>query len=402
MRRCLGCMRQYDEAYDVCPYCGYILDTPAKSKNHLSPGTVLQGRYTIGKVLGQGGFGITYIAWDQRLEKAVAIKEFFPNALAARLTGQNQIACFSAESQRLFEQGLQKMINESRVLARFSERTNVVQVIDCIESNGTAYIIMELLRGETVQSVLRREGQLPPERTMQIMLPILHALQAIHQTGLIHRDVSPENIFLCTDGRVKLLDFGAARIVSGMDNKTLSVMLKKGYAPIEQYSSHGKQGTYTDIYAVCATMYKMLTGVTPASSLDRIAKDMLLPVSHYTDVPPAIDRIILRGMAIEAADRIRTAGELSEALQSAMYEQAQQDGQATSADTPQPAVTQTVQTTHRLSSGVKTALALAAVALVVLLVIVVILALQLHNASTAYIAPIAYSTMPIPVWTTGM
>ena len=317
MRRCMGCMQEFDDAFDVCPDCGYVYNSPAKSKSHLPPGTVLQNRYTIGKVLGQGGFGITYIAWDQRLEKPVAIKEFFPTSFAARLTGQNEVACFNAESQQFFDSGLQRMMNESRLLARFSEQINIVHVLDCIEENRTAYIIMELLRGETVQSILQREGQMTLERTMQIILPILQALETIHRTGLVHRDVSPDNLFVGEDGTVKLLDFGSARIASGLDHKTLSVMLKKGFAPIEQYSSHGKQGPYTDVYAVCATMYAMLTGTTPESSLDRMVQDTLRPISDYTTIPKAVENVIMKGMAVEASERTQSARELGFALQRA-------------------------------------------------------------------------------------
>ena len=320
MRRCLGCMRKYNEEYDICPHCGYIYGTQATSKSHLPPGTVLQDRYLLGKVLGQGGFGITYIAWDLRLEKAVAVKEFFPTAFASRMTGQNDVSCFNAESRQYFDSGLQKMMNESRLLARFTDQTNIVQVLDCIEENGTAYIIMELLRGETVQSVLTRERKLSLERTMQIILPILQALETIHRTGLVHRDISPDNIFVCDDGKVKLLDFGAARIATGQDHKTLSVMLKKGFAPIEQYSSHGKQGPFTDVYAVCATMYKMLTGVTPESSLDRMGQDTMRPLSEFADVPDPVAKVVQRGMEVEASERIQIAGELYNRLQRALQD----------------------------------------------------------------------------------
>ena len=311
-------MREYDAQFDVCPYCGYILDTPAKNKNHLSPGTLLQDRYVLGKVLGQGGFGITYIAWDQRLEKPVAVKEFFPTSFAARMTGCNDISCFDDESRHYFESGMKNMLDESRRLAQFTNLKNVVQVLDCIEENGTAYIIMELLRGETVQDILRRDGKMSLEQSMGIMMPILQALEEIHRTGLVHRDVSPDNIFLCEDGQAKLLDFGAARIASGLDHKTLSIMLKKGFAPIEQYNTHGTQGSFTDVYAVCATLYKMLTGVTPEDSLSRMTQDKLRPVSDMVSIPKSIERILQKGMAVQASDRIQTAGELYARLQQAL------------------------------------------------------------------------------------
>ncbi|MBQ7542914.1 MAG: serine/threonine protein kinase [Clostridia bacterium] len=318
MRRCMGCMQEYDEQYAVCPYCGYREGTPPRSKSYLAPGTVLQHRYILGKVLGQGGFGITYIAWDQRLEKPVAIKEFFPTAFSARMTGQNEIFCYNEESRQYFKAGLKKLMNESRLLARFDDLQNVVTVLDCIEENGTAYMIMELLRGETVQAILAREGRIPLARTMDVILPILRALDKIHRTGLVHRDVSPDNIFVCRDGTVKLLDFGSARIVSGLDHKTLSVMLKKGFAPIEQYSTHGRQGPFTDVYAVCATTYKMLTGETPESSLDRMANDVLRPISDYISIPRQVEDVLLQGMAVESGERIQSAGELYRRLCDAM------------------------------------------------------------------------------------
>ncbi|MDD6061876.1 MAG: protein kinase, partial [Oscillospiraceae bacterium] len=321
MQRCLGCMRAFGEEFDVCPHCGYIVGTGAASKNYLEPGTVLQNRYTLGKVLGQGGFGITYIAWDQRLEIPVAVKEFFPTSFAARMTGSNDISCFDDESRHYFESGMNNVLDESRRLARFTHLENVVRVHNCFEENNTAYIVMELLRGETVQDILRRDGKMTLEQSMGIMMPILQALEEIHRTGLVHRDISPDNIFVCESGQAKLLDFGAARIVNGYDQKTLSIILKKGFAPIEQYNSHGTQGTFTDVYAVCATLYKMLTGVAPEDSLSRSMQDSLRPISDMVSIPKSIERILQKGMAVQASDRIQSAGELCARLRQALQDE---------------------------------------------------------------------------------
>ena len=379
MRRCFGCMREFDDALDVCPHCGYAYNnTSVKRKNHLCPGTMLQNRYMLGKVLGQGGFGITYIAWDQRLEKPVAIKEYFPTSFVTRTTGQRVISCINEDSQKYFESGLQKMLNESRMLARFADQKHIVQVLDCFEENGTAYIVMEYLRGETLQSTLSRERKIPLDRTLQIIFSVLQALDAIHQTGLIHRDVSPDNLFICQDGTVKLLDFGAAREVGGLDHKTLSVMLKKGFAPVEQYSSHGKQGPYTDVYAVCATMYKMLTGITPQNSLDRMTEDKLRPIAEQTPIPDSIEQIIRKGMAVTAADRIQSAGELYQALQDAFREEQ---------ENPTIPDTESVDDTgsERFSSGTlkKIIIVLVALILVVSIAFVVIIGLRTAPAESA-------------------
>ncbi|MBR5620495.1 MAG: D-alanyl-D-alanine carboxypeptidase family protein [Clostridia bacterium] len=316
MHRCLGCMREFGEEYDVCPHCGYIVGTEAASKNHLAPGTVLQDRYILGKALGQGGFGITYIAWDNKIGRAVAIKEYMPNALASRITGEKEISCYNEEARRQFDLGLAKTRKEAHALSQFDKLESVVKVYDCIEENGTAYIVMELLRGRTVKEIIAERGRLSFAQTMRIMTPVLGTLDAMHGVGMIHRDVAPDNIFVCEDGKIKLLDFGAARVVSDTDEKTLSVMLKAGYAPVEQYSSKAKQGAFTDVYAASATMYKMLTGETPPSSLDRLhasALDSVLILNP--DAPIEIDNILRDGMRIDVDERVQTARQLLEMLQ---------------------------------------------------------------------------------------
>lgn len=310
MQRCLGCMRTYDTQYALCPHCGYVRDSVPGDSNQLPPGTVLQNRYTLGRALGRGGFGITYIAWDSRLEQAVAIKEYLPGVFASRTVGRNTVSCYSENARAQFTAGLQKTLRESRMLAQFSHLDGVVRVFDCFEENETAYIVMELLRGQTVSEMLKQSGAMPLQDVLRIMEPILRALGQIHQTGLIHRDVAPDNIFVCDDGKVKLLDFGAARVSSDMDEHTLSIVLKHGYAPIEQYSSRGRQGPYTDVYAAGATIYKMLTGQTPPSGLDRMQQDDLRPVQDFVRVPDPVQRALQHSMALRAADRTQSAEQL--------------------------------------------------------------------------------------------
>ena len=308
-------MNEYDASVEVCPHCGYVKGTPAKSRNHLEPGTMLIDRYLIGRCLGQGGFGITYIAWDSRLYKKVAIKEFMPTTLASRITGQMEITCYNEEAQERFRNGILRMLDESRRLARFNDLESVVKVYDCFEANGTAYIIMELLDGENIKDILEKKGKFDLTETIGIMTPVLLALREIHAARLIHRDISPDNIFLCKNGKVKLLDFGSARVASGEDDKSLSVILKPGYAPKEQYSGSAKQGPYTDVYAVCATIYKMLTGITPIDSLARRAgDDALEAIDTLAPVPHGMARVIMNGMALEAKDRPQTVDPLLDAF----------------------------------------------------------------------------------------
>ena len=318
MQRCLGCMRVFRDEFEVCPHCGYIVGAEAAAKNQLPPGTVLQNHYILGKVLGQGGFGITYIAWDNKIGRAVAIKEYMPNAFASRMTGEKEVSCYSEESRRQFNLGLKKTRQEAHALSQFGTLESVVKVYDCIEENGTAYIIMELLRGRTVKELLAECGRLSFAETMRIMTPILRTLDAMHRVGMIHRDIAPDNIFVCEDGKVKLLDFGAARVVSGTDDKTLSVMLKHGYAPVEQYSGKAKQGAFTDVYAASATMYKMLTGETPPDSLGREKNGSDLKALSQSDAPLNVQRAILHGMTLDPNKRIQTAHELLEALRTDM------------------------------------------------------------------------------------
>ena len=315
-------MREFSDEFFVCPYCGYVVGTEATSRNYLAPGTILRNRYTLGKVLGQGGFGITYIAWDNKIGRAVAIKEYMPSAFASRLNGESEVSCYNQEAKQQFRQGLEKTRNETVTLSRFGSLESVVKVYDCVEANGTAYIIMELLRGRTVKEILAEREKLTFAETLHIMRPILQTLDAMHRVGMIHRDVAPDNIFVCEDGRIKLLDFGAARVVTGADNKTLSVMLKAGYAPVEQYSSKSKQGTYTDVYAASATMYKMLTGETPSDSLSRAKDGSDLKALSHTDAPKGAQQAILRGMAQNSADRIPRAIDLLTALENAADEDA--------------------------------------------------------------------------------
>ena len=316
MTRCMGCMKEYEDGLTVCPHCGYRQGTPAREAYHLPPETILSGRYLVGRVLGFGGFGTTYIAWDLVLEKKVAIKEYMPSDFATRAPGETQLSVYDGELGEQFEAGLKSFIDESRRLAKFNHEDGIVHIFDSFLENGTAYIVMEYLEGKTLKELLKeRGGKIPYEEAVGYILPILKSLDTVHQTGIIHRDIAPDNIFLTNDGKVKLIDFGASRYATTLHSKSLSVILKQGYAPEEQYRSHGEQGPWSDVYAVCATLYRAITGVVPEDALERCANDKLVPPSKMgIQLPQGIENAILNGLNTKAENRIQSAKELAQAL----------------------------------------------------------------------------------------
>ena len=309
-KRCMGCMKTYGKEFDICPHCGYIEGSPAREAYHMAPGTILHGKYIVGKVVGYGGFGVTYIGWDAVLEQAVAIKEYLPSEFATRVPGQEAITIYSGEKEAQFSIGKSKFFDEARRLAKFNSVEGVVEIWDTFTDNATAYIVMEFLEGETLKEKINREGKLTVEESLLITKSILKTLEEVHKGEIIHRDIAPDNIFLCNDDKIKILDFGASRYATVQHSKSLSVILKEGYAPEEQYRSKGQQGSWSDVYAVGATTYKMLTGVTPEDAMERAENDKLKPVSKYgVKLSKGEETALMNAMNVFAEDRTQTAGE---------------------------------------------------------------------------------------------
>lgn len=320
-RRCMGCMELYDKKWELCPHCGYPANATADSPLHMSPGSVLNGRYEVGRVLGNGGFGVTYIAWDPILRIKVAIKEYLPSEFSTRAEGQTRVTVFTGEKERQFNDGMSKFIDEAKRLAKFQNESGVVKIFDSFKANGTAYIVMEYLDGETLADRLKREKTIPADEAIQIMMPVIESLNHVHEAGILHRDISPDNIFLTKDGKTKLIDFGAARFATTTHSRSLTVIIKPGYSAEEQYRSRGDQGPHTDVYSVGAVLYKMITGVTPPDALERRAsyekkhKDILQPITKFTqDITPNQEAAIYNAMNVRIEDRtenmITLAGEL--------------------------------------------------------------------------------------------
>ena len=312
---CLGCMAPRQEG-DSCPVCGWVHDTPAESHMHLAPGTLLQGKYLIGKALGQGGFGITYLAWDVNLKLKLAMKEYMPQDLASRAVGASEVTVYTSTLEDQYQYGLEKFLLEAQTLAQFEGHPNIVSVRDFFQANGTAYIAMSYIEGMTLKEYVKGQGNvLPVDRTLQIMLPVLDALKEVHQVGILHRDISPDNVFITTKGQVILIDFGAARQAIGEKGRSLSVVLKPGYTPEEQYRSQGKQGPWTDLYAVGAMIYRIVCGQMPPESLDRLEEDTLMsPTQLGVDITPQQEAAILKAMAVRAVNRYQTVEDFQQEL----------------------------------------------------------------------------------------
>lgn len=322
--RCLGCMREYDGEFEVCPFCGYIQGTPAKEAYHITPGVVIKNRYLIGKVLGSGGFGITYIGYDCILEKKVAIKEYLPTEFATRMPNQTNVTVYAGEKEEQFQAGMKKSLDEAKRLAEFQQTAGITQIYDFFEENNTAYIVMELLEGETLKEKLKRDGKMTVEEALPIVLAVLGALKEVHVKNIIHRDIAPDNIYLLNNGEVKLLDFGASRQVTTTHSKSLTVILKLGYAPVEQYQSGGNQGPWTDVYALAATFYKMITGVRPQEAPERRINDTLKEPSKLgVKIDKNIENALMNALQVRIEDRTKSAEEFESALYSSEVERTQ-------------------------------------------------------------------------------
>ena len=282
----------------------------------LRKGTRLIGRYTIEGVLGQGGFGITYLGIDELHEKKVAIKEFFPQGIVTRnIEYQDTVTVTFVGEKDNYEKGKERFLKEARTMAKFSKDEGIVKALDFFEINNTAYIVMEYLEGVTLKQYLAENKRIDAEDLVELLVPLIESLDEIHSQGLIHRDISPDNIMVLPDGRIKLMDFGAARDYTEFGEKSLSIVLKPGYAPPEQYQTHGVQGPWTDIYALCATMYKCITGENPPDAIERVMDDHLKKISAFgIPVLPQIEEAIIKGMSVAANDRYQNVGDLCEDL----------------------------------------------------------------------------------------
>lgn len=289
----------------VCPTCGYD-ESALRSPVFIPHGTLLNEHYRIGRVLGRpGGFGVVYLAWDVHLQQRVAIKEYFPRDLVSRKDGaSNEVIPNSKSSETAFRKGMEIFLREARFIARF-DHPNIVRVRSFFEANSTAYIVMDYDDGASLGEYLDKlHGLIEPKTAVNLLAPVLSALDYMHQRGVLHRDVKPHNIYLGHDGRISLLDFGAAQ--PGLHGGSDSIMLSEGYAPLEQYQKQVELGPWTDIYGIAASLYRLIVGQPPPPALERIGTD---PISANPPLRGKLGKVLLRGLALHAEQRFQSAAE---------------------------------------------------------------------------------------------
>lgn len=316
-RLCPYCMNILSEETS-CPSCGKDPGAYRPSPHHFPPGSLLHNRYLLGRVLGEGGFGITYLGLDTELERRVAVKEYFPTAFVKRETSLTlAVTCYTDSGRVCYEKGREQFLKEARTMAKLEDIPEIVRVLDFFQANNTAYIVMEFLEGETLKDRTARLGRIPPEELLDLLCPVMGAMEAMHQAGIIHRDISPDNLMCLPDGRVKLMDFSCAKDIGG--GRTMTVTLKQGFAPLEQYTGHG-QGPWSDLYSLCATIYYCLTGRVPPTALERdkdqdLELDPLLPPNRLgVNLSSRQEWALVKGMALRVQDRWQTIRDLYGAL----------------------------------------------------------------------------------------
>lgn len=268
---CENCFMETDQ--EPCPFCSYDKSRRKRDITVLEMGSILDGRYMTGGVIGKGGFGITYLAYDIKLDKRVAVKEYYPRGIATRGEDRVTVSASDENSERTFRDGAERFYKEAELVSRFNGNPNIVNVYDFFRENDTVYFTMGFLKGETLKTYINTKGHITEGQAMSVYNCVTDALLITHSMNILHRDISPDNIMLCNDGTIKLIDFGAARQVLAEESHSLSVILKQGYAPLEQYQRKGKQGPWTDIYALGATIYTALTGEYLYDPMSRMEDD---------------------------------------------------------------------------------------------------------------------------------
>ena len=316
LNKCFGCMEEI-QGYP-CPHCGFDPRRVTGIEYALPMGTILAGKYLVGRVLGQGGFGITYVGWDIALERKVAIKEYYPSGQVSRNPGSRGLTWYtSVQSQQAKQNGTQMFLKEARKMSKVDDIPNVVRVRDLFQENETAYIVMDFVEGETLKARLEKTGPLPWEQAKGIFLPAIQAMEQVHQAGLVHRDISPDNLMLTPDGRVKILDLGAAKDLSVNNGASSMQVAKGGFSPFEQYTQRGSSGPWTDVYAMAATVYYTLTGKLPPVATDRVVEDT---ISWEEPGLKALSAQALealqKAMVISAKTRMQSMEELEKGLYS--------------------------------------------------------------------------------------
>jgi serine/threonine protein kinase len=299
---CLACFGDLDQDR-VCLKCKKKADDTPSPAHHIPARSVLNNKYLLTKAIGEGRFGITYLAWNMHTGNKIALKEYYPNGYVSRMSRSNSIVVNDKSNHAANARSLQRFMHEAKTLAHLKNTPGIVSVQDFFSANNTAYIAMEHLDGISLKTYHKMHGNLELPTLVDLLLPIMIGLQKIHSLGIIHRDISPDNIIITSDKKVKLIDFGAAKRIN-LNGQVLSIVLKQGYAPEEQYRSQSEQGPWSDIYALAATMYYCLTGIIPPESISRLHKDTLIKPSDLgCKIGKVQELALIKGLSVHYKNR---------------------------------------------------------------------------------------------------
>ncbi len=308
MKLCMGCMNQMEDHLSVCPHCGFNEHTLRQESYYLDPGTVVGGKYIVGRVLNYGGHTVSYLGMDAEKNRKVIVKEYLPSDFSTRSEGEKDVTIYSGDGQVQFEQGLTNFLNEMNHIQSLKEAPGIAKVYDCLAENETGYVVSEYVEGKTLKEILESGKKYSVEETVKFIKKILTGLSKVHKEDVVHCDISPETIMVTASGDIKLMDFGSTRYVTTANSKSLSIILKRGYAPEEQYRSKGKRGPWTDVYAVGAVMYRMITGKVPQESVERtLADDLKEPSKMGVSIPKNIENALMNALNVYQDDRTQTA-----------------------------------------------------------------------------------------------
>ncbi len=298
--------------YTTCPDCAFRTDKP-NGPGQLPIGLVLEGRYVVGRSLGQGGFAVTYLCWDKLMSRMVAIKELYPKNMVQRVSAQDHdLLCTVDEAE--FRWLRTKFLKEARTQAKLQHIPQVAVAYDLFEAHGTAYILMEYVQGTTLKDYIRDHGRMTPAETFRLMKPILEALVQVHRAEVVHRDIAPDNLVYQPHTGLRLLDFGIARDMTSNGKTSLMITYKPGYSPTEQHITNGQIGPWTDVYAICATMWYCMTGREPEPSNDLDYSKRSLDWSGIPGLTAAQRKALEKGTAIRHENRWQSVQELMTAL----------------------------------------------------------------------------------------
>ena len=308
MKLCMGCMNEIEDHLSTCPYCGFNETTLRQESYYLDPGTIIGGKYIVGRVLSYGGHTVSYMGMDAEKNRKVIVKEYLPSDFSTRSEGEKEVTIYSGDGQQQFEQGLTNFLNEANRIQHLQNINGIAKVYDCISENETGYVISEYVEGHTLKEILETGKRYSAEEAADFIRKILQGLVDLHRIDIVHCDISPETIMITSSGDIKLTDFGATRYVTTANSKSLSIILKRGFAPEEQYRSKGVRGPWTDVYALGAVMYYMITGTVPQESVERaLSDDLKEPSKLGISIPKNIENALMNALNVYQKDRTPSA-----------------------------------------------------------------------------------------------